>query len=231
MKTTKAWWPLSLLGVASGSAVAVPQDSGEAEQTAEEGGPDLPPCELVAPNPQHGRPDARGHVPPGHWLLVDIGRRISARMPCNWIWPVTLVLVPLVFAGSWAGMDNSGIALFVVLLGFLQWGPEPRLYATMVWLALAMELWGTQLGNWTWAQAVPGTPFTMANPPLLCGVLYAFGDVTVGLVDRFAFCDFRDGQRRSGVATGRPREPESSVSQVFRVGRHAHPSDVSSRIL
>ena len=56
-----------------------------------------------------------------------------------------------------------------------------RLYVTMVWLALVMELWGTHLGNWTWAHEVPWTPFSTTNPPLLCGVFYAFGDMLVGL--------------------------------------------------
>ena len=66
-------------------------------------------------------------------------------------------------------------------LGFVQWGPEPRLYASMVWLALFMELWGTHLGNWTWAANVPWTRLTAWNPPLLVGAFYCFGDLLVNL--------------------------------------------------
>ena len=55
----------------------------------------------------------------------------------------------------------------------------------MVWLGLVMELWGTHLGNWTWAHQVPWTSWATTNPPLLCGVFYAFGDMLVGLTGRY----------------------------------------------
>ena len=61
------------------------------------------------------------------------------------------------------------------------WGPEPRLYASMAWAALAMELLGTALGNWTWANEVPWTGLTAWNPPLLVGAFYCLGDVLVNL--------------------------------------------------
>jgi hypothetical protein len=67
------------------------------------------------------------------------------------------------------------------LCAFVRWGPDPRLYATMAWLALMMELWGTWLGNWAWAPVVPWIGATAWNPPLLVGSFYALGDVLVGL--------------------------------------------------
>ena len=124
-------------------------------------------------------------VPPGHWFLFDLGRRISLRFSARWIWPATLIMVPLVVGFAWTGIDTSGMVLFLTLLAFVQWGPAPRLYVTMAWLALAMELWGTHLGNWTWAHEVPWTSLTTTNPPLLCGVFYAFGDMLVGLTGRY----------------------------------------------
>ena len=75
----------------------------------------------------------------------------------------------------------SAVLLLILTFAFIRWGPEPRLYATMVWLALAMELWGTYLGNWTWASTVPHTGLTAWNPPLLVGAFYCFGDLLVNL--------------------------------------------------
>ena len=52
------------------------------------------------------------------------------------------------------GSDTSGVILLVLVLVFTKFGPQPRLYASMAWAALAMEIVGTQLGNWTWANEV-----------------------------------------------------------------------------
>ena len=53
------------------------------------------------------------------------------------------------------------------------------LYATMFVLALAMELYGTALGNWTWVPTTPGLGITAANPPFSAGALYCLLDLLV----------------------------------------------------
>ena len=126
-------------------------------------------------------------VPAGHWFLFDLGRRFSRLLPDKWSWPSIAPFVPLALYFAYQGWDTSGMFLLAALLGFMRWGPEPRLYATMAWLALAMELWGTHLGNWAWYSDVAWTPLTALNPPLLCGVVYALGDLLVNLtVNRFS---------------------------------------------
>ena len=120
-------------------------------------------------------------VPAGHWFLFDLGRRFSKHLPEHWAWPSIVPFVPLSIYFAYQGIDTSGLLLLVALFGFMQWGPERRLYATMAWLALAMELWGTHLGNWAWYAEVPWTPLTAWNPPLLCGVVYALGDLFVNI--------------------------------------------------
>lgn len=120
-------------------------------------------------------------VPPGHWFLFDLGRRLSRNLPDKWAWPLVGPFVPLSLYFAYMGLETSGIFLLVILLVFMKWGPERKLYATMAWLALAMELWGTQLGNWAWHSDVAWTPLTAWNPPLLCGVVYALGDLLVNL--------------------------------------------------
>ena len=120
-------------------------------------------------------------VPVGHYFLFDLGRRVSQRIPEPSPMPLVLLFVPLVVYGAVKGTDTSAVLLILLTLGFTQWGPEPRLYASMVWLALFMELWGTFLGNWTWAANVPWTGLTAWNPPLLVGAFYCFGDLLVNL--------------------------------------------------
>ena len=94
--------------------------------------------------------------------------------------------VPLVAYGVWTGGDTSGLFLLMLVLVFTKWGPQPALYATMAWAALLMELWGTYLTNWTWANDVPWTGLTAWNPPLLVGAFYCLGDWLVNIsVERF----------------------------------------------
>ena len=120
-------------------------------------------------------------VPVGHYFLFDLGRRVASYLPEKSSMPLILLLVPLVVFGAFKGTDTSAVLLILLTLGFVQWGPEPRLYAAMVWLALFMELWGTHLGNWAWAANVPWTGLTAWNPPLLVGAFYCFGDLLVNL--------------------------------------------------
>tara|TARA_E500000081_G_C6113534_1_gene344001 strand:- start:1015 stop:1662 length:648 start_codon:yes stop_codon:yes gene_type:complete len=120
-------------------------------------------------------------VPVGHWFLFDAGRRISAYLPVRKAMISLTPFVPLVIYGVWSGGDTSGIFLLFLVLGFTKWGPQPALYATMAWAALLMELWGTYLGNWVWANEVPWTGLTAWNPPLLVGAFYCLGDLLVNL--------------------------------------------------
>ena len=125
-------------------------------------------------------------VPVGHWFLFDAGRRISAYLPVQKAMISLVPFIPLVAYGVWTGGDTSGVILLLLVLVFMKWGPQPALYATMAWAALLMELWGTYLANWTWANEVPWTGLTAWNPPLLVGAFYCLGDLLVNLsVERF----------------------------------------------
>ena len=125
-------------------------------------------------------------VPVGHWFLFDAGRRISAYLPVQKAMISLIPFIPLVAYGVWTGGDTSGVILLLFVLVFTKWGPQPALYATMAWAALLMELWGTYLANWTWANEVPWTGLTAWNPPLLVGAFYCLGDLLVNLsVERF----------------------------------------------
>mgnify|MGYP001168962013 FL=1 len=125
-------------------------------------------------------------VPVGHWFLFDSGRRLSRYLPVKAAMYSLIPFIPLVLYGLYTGGDTSGIILLLLVLAFTRWGPQPSLYATMAWLALLMELWGTYLQNWTWDNEVPWTGLTAWNPPLLVGAFYCLGDLLVNLsVARF----------------------------------------------
>lgn len=120
-------------------------------------------------------------VPAGHYFLFDLGRRIAQRLPERMAVLTLMPFIPLVAYGVWTGGDTSAPFMLVLVFAFTRWGPQPRLYASMAWAALGMELLGTYLKNWTWATDVPWTSLTAWNPPLLVGAFYCFGDVLVNL--------------------------------------------------
>ena len=118
-------------------------------------------------------------VPPGHVLLFYLGTRLAGRMPEGGTWCVALVALPLVALFAWTGRDTLGPMLYALFLACLWLAPSRRLYATMFVLSLAMELYGTWLGNWTWSPHVPGLGLSAANPPLAAGAFYAVLDLLV----------------------------------------------------
>ena len=69
--------------------------------------------------------------------------------------------------------------LFALLLLCMVFGTAKKLYATMFLLALAMEIYGTWLGNWTWSPHVQWLGLTTLNPPLAAGAFYCVLDLLV----------------------------------------------------
>ena len=120
-------------------------------------------------------------VPAGHYFLFDLGRIMADKMKQTLALPILLPFIPMVAYGVYDGSDTSGLILLLLVLVFTRYGPQPRLYASMAWAALAMEIVGTQLGNWTWVNEVPWTGLTAWNPPLLVGAFYCFGDLLVNM--------------------------------------------------
>lgn len=119
-------------------------------------------------------------VPPGHVLLLLLGLALARRMT------EAVALAIIASAGVYsllaaaAGIDTFGILLFAMLATASAAMPEQRrLYASTFVLALALELWGTWLGNWSWARVVPALPLVTTNPPLTAGAFYCALDALV----------------------------------------------------
>ena len=143
-------------------------------------------------------------VPAGHYFLFDLGRRGAAQIKENTATPILLPFIPFVAYGVYTGGDTSGLVLLLLVFIFTKLGPQPCLYAVMVWAALAMEILGTSLGNWTWASEVPWTGLTAWNPPLLVGVFYCFGDLLVNLCVAKFDPKSIDSQHRNKISANVP---------------------------
>ena len=118
-------------------------------------------------------------VPPGHVLLFTLGVRLAARLKDGAEWWIAAAALPVVAALALAGRDTLGPFLYALFLACMALSASRKLYATMLVLSLAMELWGTWLGNWTWRHEVPWTDLVTANPPLAAGAVYAALDLLV----------------------------------------------------
>lgn len=120
------------------------------------------------------------YVPPGHVLMLLLGLSLARRMPDA----VALAIIGCAGAYSLVaaatGIDTFGVLLFGVLAVASVAMPKQRpLYASTFVLALVLELFGTWLGNWSWALDVPATRLVTTNPPLAAGAFYCALDALV----------------------------------------------------
>jgi hypothetical protein len=118
-------------------------------------------------------------VPPGHVLLFFLGTRIAARLADGAEWWIAAGALPLVALFAGIGRDTLGPLLFALFLACMTLSPARRLYATMFVLSLAMELYGTWIGNWRWSAEVPWLGLTADNPPIAAGAFYCVLDLLV----------------------------------------------------
>jgi hypothetical protein len=134
-------------------------------------------------------------VPPGHVLLYALGLAVAPRMPrfAPFVTAMLAIVVAVLLAVTHRDMLSAPLVmLFVLCIAF---GPSPKLYSSMFVLALAMEIIGTWIGNWTWAPQAPGLGLVTLNPPFAAGAFYCVLDWLVGLVRSGA-----SGGRRAGAA-------------------------------
>lgn len=119
-------------------------------------------------------------VPPGHVMMFLLGMSLARRMPELAMQAIVGCAALYALAAAAAGADTLGIAMFLVLgIALLALPGERRLFASTFVLALCLELYGTWLGNWTWAREVPYTGLVTTNPPGVSGALYAALDALV----------------------------------------------------
>jgi hypothetical protein len=112
-------------------------------------------------------------IPPGHVLLFWLGLTLASRVPAAFVLAVPVSAVGYA-AFAWAqGIDSISILLVALFV-----------LCTLQGAALAVELYGTWLGNWVWHPTEAYFGLTSANPPLAAGSFYCMLDVLVGLTVR-----------------------------------------------
>ncbi|MCC6531889.1 MAG: hypothetical protein IT531_05015 [Burkholderiales bacterium] len=118
-------------------------------------------------------------VPPGHVLLYALGVWLSARMPIRAVEISSLLVACTALGLALDGRDQLSLPLAVMFVLCVRYGPAPRLYAVMFVLALALELLGTGLGNWSWRALTPWFGWSALNPPFAAGAFYCMLDLLV----------------------------------------------------
>jgi hypothetical protein len=118
-------------------------------------------------------------VPPAHGLVYLGGYAIARSLGPRLV-PVALAAV---LAWGAAGVtvlprEDLGGALGALLLAlFLLRGRAPAVYAGVFVVVAGLELYGTWLGTWTWAEVAPGTAISQGNPPSGIASGYVLFDV------------------------------------------------------
>ncbi|MBI2297092.1 MAG: hypothetical protein HYU76_13900 [Betaproteobacteria bacterium] len=159
-------------------------------------------------------------VPPGHALLFVLGRILAERAREWIVWFVPLAAAPFVCLFAWTKVGTLDALLFVLFLMCLLSGRASRLYAVMFVLSLAMEIYGTWLGNWTWAEEAPWLGFTTVNPPLAAGAFYCMLDMLVVAT----VAKVRAGARPLGLRPALRARPRLAARDWLRIRAAAVPA-------
>lgn len=151
-------------------------------------------------------------VPPAHGLvfLTGLALSISLRRHAR-----TLIVVATATAASWGLLgltvlpqrDIAGAFGVPLLLIFLWRSRSGALYAGVFLVVAALELYGTALGTWRWAQHVPVLGIPDGNPPSGVASGYVWFDVMALLVAPFLVPLLSVRGRRKGAGGGQPPAP------------------------
>lgn len=121
-------------------------------------------------------------VPPGHVLLLLLGLSLACYLPEAAALAIIGGAGVYSLAAAAMGVDTLALPLFLVLgVASIAMPAQRRLYASTFVLSLALELYGTWLGNWSWAREVPGMALVTTNPPGVAGAFYCALDALVAV--------------------------------------------------
>ena len=121
-------------------------------------------------------------VPPGHGLVYLGGLALAAALRGRERLLTGTALAAVLVWGV-AGVtvlpraDVGGFAGALLLGAFLVAGRARAAYAGVFVVVAALEVYGTALGTWTWAETIPGTGVPNGNPPSGVAAGYVFFDI------------------------------------------------------
>jgi hypothetical protein len=124
-------------------------------------------------------------VPPGHGLFYVTGLRLSRSELVRRHARKVSALV-LGAGGCWAlagvtvthRADVAGALCMLALAFFVLRGRAPMLYACMFIVVSLLELYGTAMGTWRWAEVWPHYGLSSGNPPSGISAGYVLFDAT-----------------------------------------------------
>jgi hypothetical protein len=143
-------------------------------------------------------------IPPAHGLVylsgVALARSLRER---------PLVAAAAVGSAAWAlagltvlpRLDVAGAVGVPLLCIFLLRSRNRAAYAGVFLVVAALELYGTALGTWTWAPALPGLGIPDGNPPSGVASGYVWFDVMAVLLATRLVTLIRGRSRRVATAT------------------------------
>lgn len=123
-------------------------------------------------------------VPPGHGLVYLTGYMISRTA---WVRAHRRAFIGLAIAGAatWGVLglvalgrtDVAGAVGAAVLIVFLVRGRAPAVYAGVFVAVAALEIYGTAIGTWYWAEEIPALGLPDGNPPSGAASGYVLFDI------------------------------------------------------
>ncbi len=148
-------------------------------------------------------------IPPAHGLVYLTGLALAVALARH---ARALVLTAAVIAAAWALLgltvlpqrDVAGAIGVPLLLAFLWRSRFRAVYAGVFLVVAALELYGTAIGVWRWAPALPGLGIPDGNPPSGVASGYVWFDVMALLVAPYllrAACAARRGLARASTET------------------------------
>lgn len=131
------------------------------------------------------------YVPFGHGLIYLFGLR-AMRTPFTARHGRTLAVICALAAIGWAlagltllpalggRLDVAGALLAPMFVRGILRSPRASFYAAIFVATSVLELLGTGLGNWTWAETQPLTMIAQGNPPSVIAGAYCIWDAVLG---------------------------------------------------
>ena len=121
-------------------------------------------------------------VPPAHGLVFIAGLSLSQALRAH---ARVLVASAAAIAATWGVLgltvlprtDAAGALGVPLLLAFLLFSRARATYAGVFLVVAALELYGTAIGTWRWAEQLPGLGIPDGNPPSGVASGYVWFDV------------------------------------------------------
>jgi hypothetical protein len=121
-------------------------------------------------------------VPPAHGLVFIAGLSLSQGLRAH---ARALVIAAAAIAATWGALgltvlprtDAAGALGVPLLLAFLLFSRARAAYAGVFLVVAALELYGTAIGTWRWAEHLPGLGIPDGNPPSGVASGYVWFDV------------------------------------------------------